>query len=46
MDFKQNLWDEMDVIFADDIPIPEGQESISEKGFDKILQEIGDEDES
>lgn len=46
MDFKQNLWDEMDVIFADDIPIPEGKEIISEEDFDKILQESEDGDDS
>ena len=42
MDWKKQ-WDEMDVIFADDTPIPEGKEQISEKDFDRILQESEDE---
>ena len=45
MDFKQKLWDELDVIFADDTPIPEGKEQISEKDFDKILQESEEDDD-
>ena len=43
MDFKQKLWDEMDVIFADDTPIPEGREQISEKDFDRIREDMEDE---
>ncbi len=36
-------WDEMDVIFADDIPIPEGKEQISEEDFDRIREDMEDE---
>lgn len=38
-------WDELDVIYQSDTQIPEGREQISEKDFDKILQESEDEDD-
>lgn len=44
MNWKEPTWDEMDLIYQDDEPVPEGKENISEKDFDRILQ-IGEEDD-
>lgn len=43
MKWNEPIWDEMDVIFADDTPIPEGREQISEEDFDRIREDMEDE---
>lgn len=41
----RELWDEMDVIYVDDEPVPSGKDKISEDDFDRIREGYGDEDD-
>lgn len=45
MNWKEPMWDEMDIIYQSDEPVPEGKEQISEKDFDAILEGVEDDDE-
>lgn len=42
MNWNEPMWDEMDIIYQSDEPVPEGKEQISEKDFDAIREGLDD----
>ena len=44
MNWNEPMWDEMDIIYQSDEPVPEGREQISEHDFDMILEGAEDDD--
>lgn len=45
MNWKLPVFDELDLVYRDDEPVPEGKEEINEKDFDRILQESEENDD-
>lgn len=44
MNWNEPMWDEMDIIYQSDEPVPEGKEQISEEDFDRIMEGAEDDD--